>query len=55
MAANNGIEIWMVPVNEARLFIPYQIVLPTWAGEATLTSEKVVIDTPDKGRIAFAN
>ncbi len=55
MAANDEIEIWLVPVNEARLFIPYQIVLPTWAGEATLTTGKVVIDTPDNGRIAFAN
>ena len=54
MAANTGIEVWLVPVAPARIFVPYQIVLPTWAGDAYVTSDKVVIDTADNKRIAFA-
>jgi len=38
-AANNeGIEIWMIPLKEADLFVPYYVYIPTPVGTATLTS-----------------
>lgn len=35
---NEGIEVWMMPVTQAELFIPYYIYIPTPVGTATLTS-----------------
>lgn len=53
MAATEGIEVWLVPLEQANLFVPYHIVLPTWAGSAALTSTNVQIDVPGRGRIAL--
>lgn len=43
MAANAGIEIALRPIPSANLLVPYQITIPTAAGTATLTSQKVEI------------
>lgn len=45
MAATEGIEIALRPVPSADLFVPYRISIPTMAGSATLTSERVNIVT----------
>lgn len=55
MASTDGIEIWLIPVDEAKLFVPYYVTLPTPVGAATITSAKVSIDTPSGGRIALSN
>ena len=54
MASTDGIEIWLIPVQEAKIFVPYYVTLPTPVGAATITSAKVNIDTPD-GRVALSN
>jgi hypothetical protein len=55
MASTNGIEIWLIPVVEANIFVPYYVTLPTPVGAATITSAKVSIDTPGGGRVALSN
>lgn len=55
MASTDGIEIWLIPVDEAKLFVPYYVTLPTPMGAATITSAKVNIDTPGGGRVALTN
>jgi hypothetical protein len=37
-AKNEGIEVWMMPVTQAELYVPYYIYVPTPVGTATLTS-----------------
>ena len=54
MMQATGIEIWMLPMPQAGLFIPYHIVIPTMAGNATMTIEKISIDTA-RGRIALTH
>lgn len=54
MAETNDIEVWLVPVHKAKMYMPYRIVLPTVAGYATATSSVFQIDRPGRGRIAFA-
>ena len=45
MATTDAIEVWLRPVPSAALFVPYQISIPTPAGTATLTSERINIVT----------
>ena len=45
MASTDGIELALRPVPSADLFVPYRITIPTIAGSATLTSERVNIVT----------
>ena len=52
MQQASGIEVWMVPLAEANLFIPYYVLVPLSAGTATLTADRVNIDTA-RGRIAL--
>lgn len=52
MASNMGIEIALIPVAEANLFVPHSIKLPTAYGLATLVSADVRIDVPGIGRVA---
>jgi hypothetical protein len=54
MATTDGIEVWLRPVPSAALFVPYQITIPTAAGTATLTSERVNIVTRSE-QIALVN
>lgn len=55
LADSNDIEVWLVPVPQAKMYAPYKIVLPTIAGYATATSTVFQIDQPGGGRIAFAS
>lgn len=54
MAQNDGIELWMAPVAFANVFVPYNVVIPTWAGSAQITSSRVQIDMPGRGRVALS-
>jgi hypothetical protein len=45
MAENDGIEIALRPVPSANLFVPHQITIPTIAGSATFTSQRIDIAT----------
>jgi hypothetical protein len=45
-----GIEVWMLPMVEANVFVPYHISIPMMAGTATLTVSRLDIDSA-KGRI----
>jgi len=51
---NTGIEIWLVPVPEAGLLVPYYVHMPTPAGTASLVTAKFDVETPS-GRHALAD
>lgn len=48
LAHSSDIEVSLRPVPSARLFIPHQITVPTAAGTATLTSQRVEIVTTNE-------
>ncbi len=50
---NTGIEVWLVPLPEAGLFVPYYVHVPTPAGTASLVTAKFDVETP-AGRQALA-
>lgn len=52
-ADNAGIEVAFRPVPSANLLIPYHITIPTIAGAAVLTSQRVDITTPSMRQIAL--
>jgi hypothetical protein len=43
-AKNEGMEVWMMPVPQAQLYVPYYINVPTPVGTATLTSSEMKVD-----------
>ncbi len=50
-AKNEGNEVWMMPVPQAALYVPYYIYVPTPVGTATLTSSGFDVDVgPDMRR-----
>lgn len=51
---NSGIEVWLVPVPEAGLVIPYYIHLPTPAGTASMVTAQFDVQTP-AGRHALVD
>lgn len=53
MAANENIEVALMPMPSAGVFVPYQITIPTMAGSATLTSTRVEIGAAGKPQIAY--
>lgn len=53
MASTDGIEVWLAPVPFANAFVPVNVVIPTWAGSAEITSSKVQIDVPGRGQLAL--
>jgi Protein of unknown function (DUF3108) len=52
MQQATGIEVWMVPLAEANVFVPYYVLIPLTAGTATLTASRVNIDTA-RGKVAL--
>lgn len=50
---NEGIEIWMIPLAEADLHVPYYIYLPTQVGNATLTASGFEVKKSDSARGAL--
>lgn len=54
MSGNSAMEIWMVPLPEAGLVVPYYVSVPTPAGTATMVTAKFDVETP-AGRLALIN
>ena len=52
-SGNTGIEVWLVPVPEAGLIVPYYVHVPTPAGTASMVTAKFDVQTP-AGRHALA-
>jgi hypothetical protein len=50
-----AIEVSLRPIPSANLIVPHQITIPTSAGTATLTSERISITTPARVHIALVN
>jgi len=46
-AKNDGIEVWMMPISKAGLYVPYYINVPTPVGTATLTSSAFNVEGGD--------
>jgi len=55
MVTTENIEMWLLPMPEAKLYVPYYIVVPTPVGYATLTSTVFQVDEPGIGRTAFVH
>jgi len=55
MATNNGIEVALRPVPSANLLVPYQVTIPTMAGSAVLTAQRIEIHTQAHGQIALGH
>ena len=55
MVKNQGMRIVLRAVPSAKLFIPYEVRIPTIAGEALLSSRKVNILTAQRQRIALVH
>ena len=53
-AGNSGIEIWLVPMPEAGLLVPYYVQMPTPAGTASMVSARFDVET-SAGRHALAD
>ena len=52
-SGNTGIEVWLVPIPEAGLIVPYYVHVPTPAGTASMVTAKFDVQTP-AGRHALA-
>ena len=55
MAQSTGIEITFRAVPSAGLNVPQRIVLPTLAGEAEITAQRIRIKPPSRGKVALAD
>ncbi len=52
-AKNERMEIWMIPLREADLYVPYYVYIPTPVGTASLTSKSFRVDTSGRSRGAL--
>lgn len=52
LAASNAIEIAFRVLPAAKLMLPQSVAVPTAAGEARITLERVAIELPERGRVA---
>ena len=55
LAKSTGIEISFRSVPDAKLQVPHKVVLPTLAGTAEISIERVQINTPGAGQVALVN
>lgn len=55
LANNSGIEITFRSVASADLHVPHRVVLPTLAGPAEITAERVDIRVPGQGQLALVD
>ena len=53
LAAESGIEVSLRAVPHANLMVPYLVTIPTFAGTAYMTLQRVEITTTDKRQIAL--
>ena len=52
-AKSENMEVWMIPLTQAELYVPYYIYLPTSVGTATLTSTGFNVETGAQARRAL--
>jgi hypothetical protein len=52
MQQATGIEVWMVPLADANVFVHYHVLVPLTAGNATLTASKINIESA-RGKVAL--
>jgi hypothetical protein len=55
MAESSGIEVALRPIPTANLLVPYEVTVPTIAGPAKLTSQRIEIETAGRGQIALVH
>lgn len=55
LVTNGNIEITLRPVPSANLMVPYHVSIPTGAGTATLTAQRIDITTRGRGLIALTH
>jgi len=55
LADNANIEVALRPVPSANLLIPYRISIPTFAGTAVMSAQRIEITTPGKAQIALTH
>ena len=54
MSSNNGIEVWLVPLPKAKMYVPYKIVIPIMVGTASAELANFQVRDPKAGVIALA-
>jgi hypothetical protein len=55
MAQNAGIEIAFRPVQNAGMMVPYRVTLPTMAGPVSIEAQRIDVNAPAAGQIAFVD
>lgn len=55
LVTNGNMEITLRPVPSANLMVPYHVSIPTGAGTATLTAQRIEITTRNRGLIALTH
>lgn len=53
-ARNEGMEIWLVPIHRAGIYLPYYVNIPTPMGAATLTASSFDVDLQGGGKRALS-
>lgn len=54
MSGSNGLEVWLVPLPKAKMYVPYKIVIPIMIGTATAELASFKVSDPKEGEIALA-
>jgi hypothetical protein len=52
-ARSEGMEIWLIPIKQAKLYIPYYVHIPTPMGPASLTASHYDVTVNGRRRSAF--
>lgn len=55
LSNSDEIEIWLIPLKKAKMYIPYHVSIPTPYGFATLTAKSFTVDHSLLGRLALAH
>lgn len=53
MEERDDIEVWLIPVPNEDMYVPYHVVLPTPIGKATATTAAFQIETPSRQKITL--
>ncbi len=54
MSSSNGLEVWLVPLPKAKMYVPYKIVIPIMVGTASAELAHFQVRDPKAGVIALA-
>jgi hypothetical protein len=53
MEENEEIEVWLIPMSDTKMYVPYRIEMPTPVGRASMQSVHFQVDHPGGRRIAL--